>query len=276
MNFLNTTLLMSAMIVLFMAVGQAIYGQNGAIIAFVFVSVLNFGSYWYCDKLVLMMQNAQPVTRADAPQLYHVVERLASSAGIPMPKIYRIPGKLPNAFATGRDPQHAVVAVTDCIVRTLTPDELEGVLSHELAHIRNRDILISALAATMAGGISVMVRMVFWGFSGRDSNPLALLFTFIFAPIAAFMIRLGISRSREYEADAYGARLCGKPLALASALSKIEDMRNYHTLDVEPSFAHMYFANPLKSEGIQALFQTHPPTKSRIARLQVIAAEMIK
>ncbi len=276
MNIIKTTLLMAAMTALFLIVGEAVAGQKGLIIAFILVAALNFGSYWYCDRLVLMLQGAQPVSREEAPQLYHVVERLASNAGIPMPKIYRIPGELPNAFATGRDPKHAVVAVTDCIVRTLSPDELEGVLAHELAHIRNRDILISALAATMAGGISIMVRMIFWGVSGRDSNPFVMLFTLIFAPFAAFLIRLAISRSREYEADAYGARLCGKPLALASALSKIEEMRNYQTLNVDPSFAHMYFANPLKSDGIQALFQTHPPTKSRIARLQAIAADMIK
>ncbi|HZP82796.1 MAG TPA: zinc metalloprotease HtpX [Chthonomonadaceae bacterium] len=283
MNTLKTGLLLAAMTALFVAVGGLFGGRNGMIIAFGFALVMNFISYWFSDKIVLAMQGAQELTPQDAPELFRTVERLTANAGLPMPRIYVIPGEQPNAFATGRDPNNAAVAVTESIVALLTPAELEGVLAHELAHVRNRDILISTVAATIAGGISFLVQIAQWGllFGGynRDDreggmNPLAALLAIILAPIAAFLIQMAISRSREFEADATGARLSGKPLALASALRKIEAYAEARPLPINPSTAHMYIINPLRAEGIYNLFRSHPPTAERIARLQAIASQV--
>jgi heat shock protein HtpX len=216
--------------------------------------------------------------------LFEIVQRLSANAGLPMPRVYVVPGAQPNAFATGRGPEHAAVAVTQSILDLLTPSELEGVLGHELSHVKNRDVLISTIAATMAGAISMLAYMARWtlifgGYGGRDDrngeNPFAVLLMIIVAPIAALLIQMAISRSREYEADASGARLSGKPLALASALRKIEAYAQQRPLGVNPSFAHLYIVNPLRMEGLTNLFRSHPPTEERIARLQAMAAHMI-
>lgn len=280
MNSVKTALLLAAITALFVAVGGAIGGRGGMVIAFAFAVIVNFGSYWFSDKIVLMSQGARELQPSDAPQLFDTVERLAGNAGLPMPRVYVVPGMQPNAFATGRGPNHAAVAVTESIVSLLTPQELEGVLAHELAHVRNRDILISAIAATLAGGIGLLASMARWslffgGFGGRDDrdgeNPFVLLLTILLAPLAALLIQLAISRSREFDADATGARLSGKPLALASALRKIETYSQSNPLDINPSMAHMYIINPLRAEGLANLFRSHPPTEERIARLQAMA-----
>lgn len=285
MNGVKTAVLLAALTGLFVAVGGLLAGQNGMLIAFGIAVVMNFASYWYSDKIVLMAQGAQEIQQAQAPELFGIVGRLALNAGLPMPRVYVVPGAQPNAFATGRGPEHAAVAVTQSIVDLLTPQELEGVLGHELAHVKNRDVLISTVAATIGGGISLLVQiaqfgMLFGGFgygrSDRDGgyNPLAALLAIFLAPIAALIIQLAISRSREYQADATGARLSGKPLALASALAKIESYAQARPMHVNPSFAHLYIVNPLRSGGIASLFRTHPPTAERIARLQSMAAHM--
>jgi heat shock protein HtpX len=282
MNTIKTGVLLALMTALFIVIGGAIAGQQGMIYAFVLALIMNFVSYWFSDKIVLSMQGAQELQESDAPELFRSVERLTANAGLPMPRIYVIPGDQPNAFATGRGPHHAAVAVTQSIMALLTPSELEAVLGHELGHVKNRDILISTVAATVAGGISLMASIARWGliFGGygggrdRDENPFAALLTIIFAPIAALIIQMAISRSREFEADATGARLSGKPLALASALQKIENYAQVRPLPVNPSMAHMYIINPLRREGIMNLFRSHPPTEERIARLQAMAAHM--
>jgi heat shock protein HtpX len=282
MNTLKTAVLLAAITGLFVAIGDYLGGQNGMIIAFGLAIVMNFTSYWFSDKIVLLSQGAQELQPEDAPQLFDSVERLTANAGLPMPRIYVLPGQQPNAFATGRDPQHAAIAVTQSIMALLTPAELEGVLGHELAHVKNRDILISTVAATMAGGISILASMARWtlifsGYGGRgdrEENPIALLIGIIVAPFAALLIQMAISRSREFEADATGARLSGKPLALAGALRKIETYAEARPLGVNPSMAHMYIINPLRKEGLATLFRSHPATEERIARLQAMAGHV--
>jgi heat shock protein HtpX len=239
---------------------------------------MNFISYWFSDKIVLKMYRAQEVSQEDAPQLYQMVQRLAQQAELPMPKLYIIPTSTPNAFATGRNPHHAAVAVTEGIMSILNEDELEGVLAHELGHVNNRDILISTIAATIAGAVSYMAYAARWAaiFSGggddnRGGNPLALLFVAILAPIAAFIIQSAISRTREFKADATGARICGKPMSLASALQKLQTMAMRRPMQANPSTAHMFTVSPLTGGGITKLFSTHPPTEERIARLQAMA-----
>jgi heat shock protein HtpX len=253
------------------------------IMAFGFAVVTNFTTYWFSDKIVLMAQGAQELQPSDAPDLFATVERLTVHAGLPMPRIYVVPGAQPNAFATGRGPEHAAVAVTQSIMSLLTPQELEGVLAHELAHVKNRDVLITTIAATLAGSIGMLASLARWslifgGFGGRDDrdgeNPIALLLGIILAPLAALLIQMAISRSREFEADATGARLSGRPLALASALRKIEAYAQARPLGVNPSLAHLYIINPLRAEGLATLFRSHPPTEERIARLQEMAGHI--
>ncbi len=278
MNAFKTTLLLTALTLLLVLTGQYLGGTDGALIAFAIAAAMNFFSYFYSDKIALAMYRAQPVTREQLPRAYEVVERLAARAGIPMPKIYVIPTDSPNAFATGRNPQHASVAVTHGILNLLSDDELEGVLAHELGHVRNRDILTSSIAATLAGAITILARMAFWvgafgGMGGgdrrdRDGGGLGALFMLILAPLAALLIQLWVSRTREYEADASGAHLTGNPYALASALEKISAVSRRVPLVASPSSAHLFIVQPLLSgETFASLFSTHPPIQKRIERL---------
>lgn len=242
------------------------------ILALIFSFALNFGAYWYSDKLVLKMHHAREVTPTEAPDLHGMVQRLAQNAGLPMPRVYIVDTPMPNAFATGRDPKHAAVAVTTGIMRILNVDELEGVVAHELAHIKNRDTLISTIAATIAGVITFLASMAQWSliFGGNDEdggNILSVLAMAILAPIAATIIQLAISRGREFGADASGARICGRPLSLASALAKLEAGSGAVKTDVNPSTAHMFIVNPLKGKTMANLFSTHPNTEERISRL---------
>jgi heat shock protein HtpX len=270
MNWFKTFLLMGALTALVVLIGDWVGGSQGMLLAFVFAIIMNFGAYWFSDKIVLSMYGAKEVTEDQAPELFGIVRRLAISAGIPMPKVYIIPADQPNAFATGRNPDHAAVAVTEGIMRLLNEQELEGVLAHELAHIKNRDILIATIAATIAGAIMMLSRFALF-FGGRDEenrNPLVTLIAIIVAPIAAMLIQLAISRQREYGADESGAQICGKPLALASALAKLERGKEYISMDANPATAHMFIVNPFSAQGIVNLFSTHPPIPDRIARLE--------
>jgi heat shock protein HtpX len=277
MNWAKTFLLMAVLTALLVLIGDLVAGQNGMITALIFAGLMNFFSYWYSDKIVLMMYGAREVSEAEAPRLYAIVRRLTQQAGLPMPKVYIVPAAQPNAFATGRDPQHAAVAVTEGILRLLDEDELEGVISHELAHVKHRDILVGTIAATIAGAIMMLSRMALW-FGGRgddrerNGNALALLIAMIIAPIAAILIQMAISRSREYGADEGGAKICGKPLALARALMKLERAAQSIPMDANPATAHMFIVNPFSARGLANLFSTHPPIEDRIARLQELAA----
>jgi heat shock protein HtpX len=260
-----------------MFIGGYFGGQNGIVIAFIFAAVMNFASYWFSDKIVLRMYRAQEVTEAQAPALYALVKNLALKAGLPMPRVYIIPTDTPNAFATGRNEQHAVVAVTKGILRILDEGELEGVLAHELTHIRNKDILISSIAATIAGAIVMMAHMAQWaaifgGFS-RDDNEgegglIGLILMAVLAPIAATIIQMAISRSREYMADEGGAKVSGNPYGLASALEKLSRASEAIPMNANPSTAHMFIVNPLTGRSLMTLFSTHPPLEERIARLR--------
>jgi heat shock protein HtpX len=276
MNALKTTILLSVLTVLLILAGEYLGGRNGAVIAFAVAAATNFFSYFYSDKIALAVYGAKPVTREELPRAYEVVERLAGRAGIPMPKIFVIPSDSPNAFATGRNPQHASVAVTHGILQLLNDEELEGVLAHELGHVRNRDILTSSIAATLAGAITMLARMAFWfgalgGYGGdrrdRDGG-LGGLVMLLLAPIAAMLIQLWVSRTREYEADASGALLTGNPYALASALEKISMVSKQVPLIASPSSAHLFIVQPLLGgETLASLFSTHPPIRKRIERL---------
>lgn len=279
MNGLKTVILMTAMMVLFILVGRVIGGQQGMMYAFFFSLVMNFGSYWFSDKIVLSMYGAHQISREDAPELYDIVEKLASKAELPMPKVYIMNNPTPNAFATGRNPNNSAVAVTTGIMNLLNKEELEGVISHELTHIKNRDILVSTIAATLVGTITYIVQFAMFFGGGRRSdreeggNIFVDLLLLIIAPIAAMLIQMAISRSREYMADEGGAMISGKPLALASALNKLQ-----HGNEVIPmrnagqSSAHMFIVNPLHGGGMMKLFSTHPPIEERIERLKEIAA----
>lgn len=277
----KTTLLLTALTILLVLFGQAIAGKGGMIAAFVFACFMNFISYWFSDKLVLSAYRAQPITENEAPEVYEIVRELAQEAGIPMPRVYMIPSASPNAFATGRNPQNAAIALTQGIFELLNREELKGVLGHELSHVLHRDILISSVAATLAGAISMLANMARWGlmFGGgrRDdreggSNPIALLLFVILTPIAAMLIQLAVSRSREYDADEAGARLCGNPLYLASALRRLEQgARRQPMREAEPGSAHLFIVNPLVPGGLASLFSTHPPLEQRIARLERMA-----
>ena len=279
MNTTKTIVLMVGLTVLLVFIGGALGGRQGMILAFIFAAGTNLFSYWFSDKIVLRMYNAREVTEAEAPTLWAVTHSLATKMNMPMPRVYVIPSDAPNAFATGRGPNHAAVAATEGILRLLTREELEGVMAHELGHVRNRDILIGTIAATIAGAISMMANMAQWamifgGFGGRrrdgegEGNALASLAMIILAPIAALLIQMAISRSREYQADASGARICGNPLWLASALKKLHAGSQRVPLDANPATAHMFIVNPLHGGGLLSLFSTHPPLEERVARLE--------
>lgn len=251
-------------------------------IAFVMAFLMNFGAYWFSDRIVLAMYRAQPVSEAEAPELHRIVQGLALRANMPMPRLYILPTEAPNAFATGRDPEHAAIAATQGILRILNEEELEGVLSHELAHVRNRDTLISTIAATLAGVIVMLARMAMWmpffgGGSSRDDEnrgggALGFVFLAILAPIAAMLIQMAISRSREFQADETGARLTHKPYALASALQKLEVGATRLPMDANPATSHLFIVNPIRGNALFKLFSTHPPVEERIARLQALVA----
>jgi heat shock protein HtpX len=278
MNTIKTALLLGALTGLLMLIGGWFGGQNGVVIAFLFAVVMNFGSYWFSDKIVLSMYHAQPVSESEAPELYAMVKNLALKASMPMPRVYIIPEDTPNAFATGRNEQHAVVAVTEGILRILGRDELEGVLAHELTHIRNRDILIGSIAATLAGAIVMLANMAQWAamFGGARSsddeggsgNIVGLIVMAILAPIAATLIQMAVSRSREYMADEGGAKISGKPYGLAGALEKLSRASQAIPMNANPSTAHMFIVNPLTGRSLMNLFSTHPPIEERIARLR--------
>jgi heat shock protein HtpX len=278
MNTFKSTLLLVILTVFLIFVGDRVGGRNGMVLAFALSVAFNFGTYFYSDKLALKMYNAQPVTREQLPRAYAAVERLTAKQGLPMPKIYVLPTESPNAFATGRNPQHASVAVTRGILQLLDDEELEGVLAHELGHVKNRDILTSSIAATLAGAITMIARMGYWaslfggyGGGGRDrerGGGMSGLFMIILAPIAASLIQLAISRSREYEADATGAATTGNPYALARALQKLDESSRRIPMQASPSTAHLFIVAPLLGGGgLGSLFATHPPMKDRILRL---------
>jgi len=276
MNTFKSTLMLVLLMLVLLLIGERIGGENGMLIAFAISVAMNFTAYFFSDKIALKMYRAQPVTREQMPRAYEVVERLAAKDGLPMPKIYMIPSESPNAFATGRNPQHASVAVTHGILGLLTDEELEGVLAHELGHVKNRDILTSSIAATLAGAITMIARMGYWaslfgGYGGRGGRNrgggLGGLLMLIVAPIAARLIPLAISRSREHEADATGAHTTGNPYALASALQKLEDYSKRIPLQATASTAHLFIIAPLIGGGVGRLFSTHPPTRERIRRL---------
>jgi heat shock protein HtpX len=270
-NTFKTTLLLTGLTLILVLAGEYYRGMQGAVIALIIAAAMNFGSYFFSDKLALSMYRAQPVTREQLPRLYAVVERLTGRAGLPMPKLYVIPTESPNAFATGRNPNHASVAVTHGILSLLNDEELEGVLAHELGHVRNRDILTSSIAATLAGAITILARFAFFFGGGGDrrrGGGLGAIFMLMLAPIAATLIQLWVSRTREYEADATGAHLTGNPYALASALEKISATSKQLPLVASPTSAHLFIIAPLLSGQTWAsLFSTHPPVKDRIQRL---------
>lgn len=280
MNGFKTAILMTIMMVLFLLVGSLIGGQSGMMIAFVISLAMNFGSYWFSDKIVLTMYRARQVTRNEAPDLYDIVEKLSMRAELPMPKVYIMENPTPNAFATGRNPQNGAVAVTTGIMKILNREELEGVIAHELAHIKNRDILVGTIAATLVGTITFIARMAGWaamfGGSSRDDNKGGNIFyelaLIIIAPIAAMLIQMAISRSREYMADEGGALISGKPMGLANALNKLSQANKMIPMaNAGTSSAHMFIVNPLSAKSMAKLFSTHPPIEERIERLKEIA-----
>jgi len=272
MSGFRTAILLGALSALFLLIGQLIGGETGLVIAFIFALVTNIGSYWFSDKIVLRMYKARPVA-VDHP-LYKMTERLAVRARLPMPKVYIIPDMSPNAFATGRNPEHAAVAATEGILRLLPESELEGVIAHELAHVRNRDILISSVAATIAAAIMMLAHMAQFAaiFGGgqrddRGGSPLVLLATAIVAPLAAGLIQAAISRQREFAADRTGAEIAGSPMGLAQALRRLEAGARQVPMDANPATAHMFIMKPFSARGMAALFSTHPPTEARVAAL---------
>jgi heat shock protein HtpX len=275
-NGLKTALLLGLLSGILLAIGEYFGGANGLVFAFVIAAVMNFGSYWFSDKIVLKMYRAQEV--GPGHRLYTTVERLSRQAQLPMPKVYVIPDPSPNAFATGRNPSHAAVAATEGILQVLSDGELDGVIAHELAHVRHRDILISSVAATVAAAIMMAARTaqfaaMFGGYGGRGddrdrgNNPIALLAMIILAPLAAMLIQAAISRSREFSADAGGAQIAGNPYGLADALRKIEAVSQRVPLDANPATAHMFIVKPFSGGGLMSLFSTHPPTEQRIRAL---------
>ncbi|MBI3092339.1 MAG: zinc metalloprotease HtpX [Candidatus Tectomicrobia bacterium] len=284
LNTTKTFLLLAVLTVLIMLVGSAIGGRGGLMIAFLFAVLMNVGSYWYSDKIVLRMYHAQEIGPREAPELYDMVRRLAQRAGLPMPRLYLIPQEGANAFATGRDPEHAVIAVTDGLLRLLSPAEIEGVLAHELTHVRHRDILIASVAATLAGVIMMLANMAQWaaifGGVGRDDeeegrNPLALLFVAILAPFAAMIVQMAISRSREYLADDGAARLTRNPEGLAAALEKLHVASRRFPMGANPGTENLFIVSPLRGSGLLTLLSTHPPIEERIARLRANRSALV-
>ena len=278
-NQIRTTILLAAMTVFVVLIGQLLGGRQGMVIALILAAGMNFFSYWYSDKVVLKMYRAKEVTPDQVPEIYDIVKTLSQRAGLPIPKIYIIPQESPNAFATGRNPEHAVVAVTEGLLKLMDREEIMGVLAHELAHVKNRDILISSIAATMAGAIMLLATMARWSaiFGGGSSDDeegglgfIGLIVMSIIAPIAAMIIQMAISRSREYLADSTGAGFAGHSEGLARALEKLGTYSGRMPLDANPSTAHMFIVNPLTGQRLMSLFSTHPPLKERIARLRGI------
>jgi len=281
MNGLKTTLLLVGLTLLLVWAGFAMGGPRGMTIAFAFAMITNFVSYWFSDKIVLKMYKARQVDESSAPELVSVVRTVATAAGLPMPKVYIIPKDTPNAFATGRNPEHAAVAATEGILKLLDRDELEGVMAHELGHVKHRDTLISTVAATLAGALGMLAMMVRWGamfggYGGRDSRDnggiIGLIVMSIVAPLAATLIQMAISRSREFAADEAGARFSHKPWALATALEKLHNINQRYPMNAQPATAHLFIVNPLSGKGLASLFSTHPPVEERIARLRAFKA----
>lgn len=284
MKTLKTAFLLTVLTLMFIAVGGLLGGRSGMVMAFGLALVMNLTAYWFSDKIVLAMYRARPVTEAQAPDLVRTVRHLSQLGNIPMPRVYVIPTQTPNAFATGRSPRHAAVAATEGILQVLSPEELTGVLAHELSHVQNRDVLISTIAAAIAGAIYMLANMARWslmwgGHRGRDRSSGALqlvmmLVIAIVAPIAAMLVQMAISRAREYQADESGARLCRKPLALASALRKIHTTAARVPLDANPATAHLFIVNPLTGKSLLNLFSTHPPVERRIEILERLAQRL--
>jgi heat shock protein HtpX len=284
-NNFKTFVLLAGLTALLLGAGQLMGGRNGLMIALGLTLVMNFVGYWFSDKIALSMSGAQEVSAAEAPDLHRMVEDLSRRANLPKPRIYIIPSPQPNAFATGRNPQHSAVAATEGIMQMLSRDELEGVMAHELAHIKNRDILISSVAAVLAGALTHLAHMLQWsmmfgGFGGNSDDEdsgaggiVGAIAMMILAPIAAMLIQMAISRSREFEADRTGAQICGRPLSLANALLKLERGAQLIPMHADPATAHMYIVNPLRGAALASLFSTHPATEQRVARLQALADE---
>ncbi len=274
-NSLRTVLLLGGLTALLIFIGGAVGGESGMVIALILAAVMNIGSYWYSDKIVLRMYGAEPIEERDAPELFAIIRELATKAGLPMPRVAILPQDSPNAFATGRDPEHAVVAVTAGLYRLMDREELKGVLAHELAHVKNRDILVQSVAATLAGAIMVLANMARWaalfGFGGDDEEDgggmIGLVLTALLAPLAAMLIQMAISRSREYKADETGAKIAGTPFGLASALTKLEAAAKQIPMAAQPASAHMFIVNPLSGQSLAGLFSTHPPIAERVKRL---------
>jgi heat shock protein HtpX len=279
MNTTKTVLLMAVLTVLLVVAGNVLGGQSGMMLAFLLALGMNFGTYWFSDKIILRMYKAQELTKNDDPALFQIVEELTSRVSLPMPKLYRIDGEQPNAFATGRDPQHAAVALTEGIMRLLSKDELRGVVAHELAHIKHRDILIGTIAATFAGAISMLASMAQWAmiFGGSRSSddresgsPINGIVMMIVAPLAAMMIQMSISRSREFVADESGAQMSGNPLSLANALRKLQSKAEEIPMEANPATAHIFIISPLSGNGLTKFFSTHPPMEERVKRLEAM------
>jgi heat shock protein HtpX len=275
-NYIKTALLLGLLTGLILICGQLLGGNAGMVVALAFAAVMNFASYWFSDKIVLAMHHARPVTAQDAPRLHAITANLVARAGIPMPRLYVLPQPAPNAFAAGRNPKHAAVAVTAGLTQLMSDEELEGVIAHELAHVKNRDILIASVAATIAGAITMLASMARWGamfggLGGRDErhggNALGLLFMAIVAPLAAVIIQMAVSRSREYAADATGARIAGNPYGLARALEKLASYARRVPTETSPATSHMFIMQPFLGRGVMNLFSTHPPVEDRIKRL---------
>jgi heat shock protein HtpX len=282
MNTLKTLLFLTVLTVLLIIVGGLLGGRSGMIVALIFAAIMNFGSYWFSDKVVIRIFRGRRIEEQDNPRLFGIVRRASQNAHLPMPKVYMIPSESPNAFATGRNPRHAAVAVTQGILRILNEDELEGVISHEIAHIKNRDMLTQTIVATLAGAISMLAFMARWaalfgGYGGRDDNRgggLGLLIMAIVAPLLALLIQMAISRSREFAADETGAKISHKPLHLASALKKLHNATRRVPLQANPATAHIFIVNPLSSQGFASLFSTHPPVQQRIDKLHQLARNL--